>query len=136
MSKSEASGERGDLFDRLSGWIDHWLSAGNSELSRLSDAEVARVAHDIGLSQSDLQTLSEQTDDASLLLYDRLKVLGLDPARLAEAGYLRDLQRTCGMCDSKGVCAHDLQARPEFGEWADYCPNSNVLRQVHAQRDG
>jgi len=134
MNKAQPSDARGDLFDRVSGWLDRWIGGGNSSLGRMSDAEVARIAHDIGLSQSDLERLSEQKDDASLLLNDRLKLLGLEPARLAEAGYLRDLQRTCGMCDSKGVCAHDLQERPESGDWTDYCPNSSVLLQ--AERKG
>ena len=136
MHNAKDAAAHSDVLDRISGWLDRWVNSNGGELNRMSDAEVAQVARDIGLSVSELETLSHRRDDMSELLRHRLAVLGLEPERLASAGYLRDLERTCAMCESKGVCQHDLAARPESGEWAEYCPNSSVLLDPETTRAG
>lgn len=134
MQNALKSAPERDLFDRISDWLDRRLGSSGGELSRMSDAEVARAAHDIGLSRADLETLSSQPRDQALLLNQRLELLGLDAKRLADAGFLRDLQRTCAMCESKGVCEHDMHARPQSSDWTDYCPNSGVLTDPATER--
>lgn len=132
MSGVEAVSGQTALLERIARWLERWFEGPGREIDRLPADEVARVAHDIGISQHDLETLAHRGDEPALLLYHRLKALGIDPAVLAKEGFMRDLQRTCSLCVSKETCSHDLVERPDGEEWVGYCPNSTVLKDVQS----
>jgi hypothetical protein len=42
----------------------------------------------------------------------------------------RDLERTCGCCEEKGICKHDLARDPAGDGWKDYCPNAISIESI------
>lgn len=103
-----------------------------SDLDAFGPAEMARMAQDVGISASDLRTLAAHSSSAADLLDRRLEALGVKSGELALAApaELRDMQRLCTMCESKGRCAHDLAADPEDPVWRRYCPNEESLMEL------
>ena len=96
--------------------------------------ETARMAHDLSLTTRDLRALARKGARAAALLYRRLADLDLDRAVIArrEAGVLRDMQKTCALCASKGRCRRDLARFAPLAEWEGYCPNDDTLRTLLA----
>lgn len=128
MGHTQATTKAVEAAHRLLALVKVWWQRGaGSELDGLAPGEIERIARDIGLSMSDLERLARRDHDASHLLLDRLVQLGIKPVDLESAGLLRDMQRTCGLCDSKATCKHDLAERPEDSAWIQYCPNSAEL---------
>jgi Family of unknown function (DUF6455) len=87
---------------------------------------VARVAQDLGISAADLRFLASQDKTAADLLNRRLETLRLDPTSIDPA-LMRDLQRCCSICDSKQLCAHELEDKPQSASWPKYCPNEATI---------
>ena len=129
--------KRPGLIAAFGQWWRDWRRT-SSELSELESCgadEARRIAQDIGVSVSDLRTLTRHGSDAADLLLRRMSVLHIDPAELArtEPTVFRDLQRLCTMCKSKGRCIRDLDNRaadPAWEEWRDYCPNATTLSML------
>ena len=98
-------------------------------LDALGPGEFARMAHDIGISASDLRELAKHCSDAASLLEHRLESLGLSAEELAHSSpaQLRDMERLCTLCESKGRCARDLATDPADPAWRQYCPNHETL---------
>ena len=97
-----------------------------NELSHCDASELTRVAHDLGVSTEDLRVLATRDKTAADLLYRRLESLRLDPASVDPA-VMRDLQRCCSTCDSKQLCAHELEDKPKGASWPKYCPNEEAI---------
>lgn len=104
-------------------------------LDACDEAEVARIARDVGLSASELHHLSDLGPDAAKLLLDRMAVLHLDPVALAKSdpSTMRDLQRLCSACVAKKRCQHDLVLVPDDPHWRQYCPNAGTLDAVRSE---
>jgi hypothetical protein len=102
------------------------------DLSAFSPAEMDRIAQDVGLSSTELCTLAEHSPDEAALLDRRLAAEGLDPAELARRAPadLRDMERCCTLCESKGRCSYDLAGDPDDPVWRRYCPNSATIREL------
>jgi len=100
-----------------------------ADLGDLGPDELARVASDVGVSASELRALSQYCSDAADLLEQRIAALDMDVKVLArDAGaQLREMERLCTMCESKGRCARDLAADPNDEVWRKYCPNQEAL---------
>jgi hypothetical protein len=90
---------------------------------------MARMAHDVGLSAADLRALATHCSDAADLLDRRLEACGLSKEELAHtsAAELRDMERLCTNCESKGRCARDFDADPSDPVWLEYCPNHDTI---------
>ncbi len=90
--------------------------------------EIDRIAQDLGLSRDELRQMARLRPDAANLLLKRLEKLHLHAKVLAQAepAVMRDLQRLCSMCVSKGQCQRDF-ASGDDSAWRDYCPNENTL---------
>jgi hypothetical protein len=99
-----------------------------------SPGETARMAHDLRLTTRDLRALARKGAHAADLLYRRMADLGLDRAAVArrEACTLRDMQKVCALCESKGRCRRDLAHFAPLSEWTGYCPNDETLRTLVA----
>lgn len=127
--------------EALGAWLGQvfrrWRETGRAhfELAGLSPTEMERIAADLGLTPSQLKNLSTQGHGSADLLYRRLAEVGLDPTEILrnEPGVLRDLERTCALCDGHRECAHDLENRPDDPTWKTYCPNRATLDVLLAE---
>lgn len=111
-------------------WRRHAVLRENlADFDAFSPGEMARMAQDVGLAPSDLRQLARHCSDAADLLDRRLGALGLTTAGLAATApaELRDMERLCTLCASKGRCARDLAADPSDPVWRKYCPNEQTL---------
>ena len=97
-----------------------------NELAGCDALEVARVAQDLGISDADLRTLANRDKTAADLLKRRLETLRLNPTGVNPA-LMRDLQRCCSNCNSKQLCAHELEDKPKGASWPKYCPNEETI---------
>ena len=108
-------------------------SAEVSELRRLDDHQIDEIAHDLGLSRSELFKLCAHDGNASLL-QKRLAEFELTEASLAKKhpDVLRDLQRVCGTCPEASRCASDFN-RGKASSRDEYCPNTCTLQALGEQ---
>ncbi len=117
-------------------WWQNWRGA-NSRLSELmccGEYEVERMAHDLGMSVSELRKVADNGPEAADLLARRMAVLDLDAKEIAAVApsTLQDLQRVCTQCKSSRQCAGDLRRDPTDPAWEDYCPNVAILKLLDA----
>jgi hypothetical protein len=105
-----------------------------SELRVMDDRQVDRIAHEFGLSRTELFTLCANRAGSSLLKR-RLGEFGLTGELLAKRHpeVLQDLQRVCGTCASTSRCAHDFAVREASGR-DEYCPNTCTLYALKQER--
>jgi uncharacterized protein YjiS (DUF1127 family) len=98
-----------------------------SELRRMNDRQVGEIAHDLGLSRSELVTLCANPGSGHLLK-QRLAQFALTEESLAKEhpDVLHDLQRVCGTCTTTSRCAHDFAVQRDSGR-DEYCPNTCTL---------
>jgi hypothetical protein len=123
-----------DLITWLRGYADR--RARLAELDGCCDQDLQRIAADVGVSQPAFGVLAGKSRDAADLLYRRMAILHLDAdlLGLAEPGVLRDLQRNCSLCDSRGRCVSDLAKGAGDSGWEEYCPNTVTLLALVAAR--
>ena len=71
------------------------------------------------------RALAAKWPGSSDLLSKRMQQINLDATGIArvEPDVIRDLQRVCSFCASRGKCRHDLADDPGSSTWRDYCPN-------------
>jgi len=132
------------LIDNIIGLLAAWwrrqrsIHQNQDNLAAFSPDEMARIAQDVGLSPSELRSLAGHCSDAADLLDQRLGVVGLDPKALARTvpNELRDMERLCTLCQSKGRCARDLAAGPYDPVWRQYCPNEATITELAADARG
>ncbi len=119
------------ILDAIANWVNKYRDAIGlrGELAHCRPEEVARIAHDLGLSSQELELFVNKGSDAADELPKLLRALGVDPQRLASSnpGKMRDLQRLCITCGDKGQCRHDLAAGTAASRYRDYCPNAMSL---------
>src|SRR5262245_44252082 len=126
-------------FNAIAQWWRDWLGAraNVASLDRCGADEADRIAHDVGVTASELRALAGKwPDSADLLLNDRLAALHLDRTeiRRTEPQVLADLQRVCSMCTSERACRRDLEQSPHDSVWREYCPNVVTLDALAAER--
>lgn len=97
--------------------------------------EIARIAHDVGLSSQELRHMAALGPDAAKLLFERVAALHLDAEALAERepSTMRDLQRLCSSCAVKKRCQLDLVLIPDDPDWRQYCPNADTLDALQSE---
>ena len=126
------------LADTAIGWWRSWRSA-RSNLAQLQQCgrdEAERIAHDSGLSAHDLRMTAAEWPDAADLLSHRLHAIGLSTeVASAERAALRDLQRTCSICQSKRICGRDLVRGEHDAGWQAYCPNASTLDALRMEAE-
>ena len=113
-------------------WFQNWRigRADAAALERCGDADLARIAGDIGLNAGGLIALARKGPHGADLLNGRLASLGLDADVIGRSmpAVVQDLQRVCAFCESKGRCKHDLGG--SSAPWPDYCPNARSLSEL------
>ena len=100
-----------------------------NELMNCSADDVARIAADLKINQSELTAVVERGSGAADLLEKLLVALGIDPKDInhRDPAVMRDLQRSCVMCDEKRRCKFDLVNGISADNFRDYCPNAFTL---------
>jgi len=101
-----------------------------NELNALDCGDMRRLVQDTGLSFAELVDLAKTEGNAAGLLYRRLSEMGLDPKKI-DGVVMRDMQRCCSLCDSKALCAHELEDKPKRASWPSYCPNKETLEALN-----
>jgi len=122
----------GRLIARMKRFVGHPTAV--SELRIMDNRQVDRIAHEFGLSRTELFTLCANRA-AGGLLKQRLAEFGLTEELLAKRHpeVLQDLQRVCGTCASTSRCAHDFAVREDSGR-DEYCPNTCTLYALKQER--
>ena len=121
--------DTGSMFQRVAQWLQGQLPH-RGGIMDMDPYEASRVAREIGMTLTDLAEIEALGPHAADLLTPRLATIGLDaddPAHINPAT-LRDLQRVCALCLSKGRCRRELDAGE--GGLPDYCPNAVTLRRI------
>ena len=105
-----------------------------ARVSCCGEVEIERIARDVRMSPTELRAVAKQGPEAANLLLERMAVLDLDPAEVAQVGpeTFRDLQRVCSLCESKRRCMRDLAHDAAAPQWQDYCPNAQTLMALDA----
>ena len=137
MSALLPRNDRWSVFGAVARWWRRWTST-RSDLSELESCgadQIERMAQDLGLSASDLRSLVSHGPGGASLLRRRMAALHLDSDELArsEPATLRDLQRLCTMCTSRGRCARDFAQHStdsDWQGWREYCPNAATLNML------
>lgn len=117
----------------ISRWQQRWSDS--AELRNCGDEVVERMAHEVGLSELELQQLARKGSHAADLLLPRMAALDLDPKEVAklEPGTMCDMQRVCSICENHGRCLRDLKRDPNNPVWKQYCPNVDTLMALDKQ---
>lgn len=115
----------GKLFARMKRLAGR--SDGMSELRSIGDRQIDELAHEFGLSRTELLALCANKAGGSLLK-QRLAEFGLTEELLANRHpeVLQDLQRVCGICATTSRCADDFAEHRDSGR-DEYCPNTSTL---------
>jgi hypothetical protein len=126
------------IFNAVASWWHSWRTAraNLASLDRCGAEDVERIAHDVGVTTTELRALAGRWPDSADLLDRRLAAFGLDRAETwrIEPQVLSDLQRVCTVCTSGRECKHDLAENPYDPGWREYCPNVVTLDALTAER--
>ena len=133
MSALPVGGVRRSPLQVVSRWWRDWAETG-SEFACGAEAEVERIARDLGVSVPELRSIARQGPESADLLLRRMSELNLDPAEVArtEPATLHDLQRVCTLCQDHKRCSKDLAGDPSGAQWQEYCPNVTTLKALDA----
>ena len=121
------------LLARALDWIKAF-HARQAELGRLSRDDIAVMATDLGLSESDLCDVLPRNTDNTPLMDGMLRARGLDPdaVRRSLTPLLRDLELSCTRCAATGRCRRELQAGTAAEHCHDFCPNADSIDDLLA----
>lgn len=114
-------------------WCCDWTGS-RSEFENCGGEGLERMAHDVGMSSSELRKLASYGPQSAALLLQRMAALDLDQSEVAgaEGATFQDLQRVCTMCKCQKRCARDLVRDPGDPVWKEYCPNVQTLTALNA----
>jgi hypothetical protein len=123
------------LLDPATRWIRNTLARHADEAALADSGEAARIASDLNLSVAELHRLCARDGESPRPLQQRLSQLHLDKNKIkaAHPGVVRDLERTCALCDCEAECRADLQRNPESVVWTAYCPNAFTLQELQQE---
>jgi hypothetical protein len=115
------------LMNTFADWLRHRREL--SEIRQMDTADFDRIASDLRVSPSVLDTLVRQGPHAADELPKMLKVLGIDEADLARTQplVLRDMERVCALCANKRECDRDLAAGTAAEHYEGYCLNAPTI---------
>jgi hypothetical protein len=134
MQVNSSPADRHSLVGRALDWWhgvrDNWQRM--HELDLLSEHEVERMAHDMGVTADQLVAMSRESNGTQLLLERRLASLHLNAEEIRKISplLLADLQRTCAHCSEKKRCLHDFKVSETHEGWESYCPNAGTLKTL------
>jgi hypothetical protein len=115
------------LVGTFSDWLKHRREM--NEIRDLNTVEFDRIASELRVSPTDLNELVRQGPHAADELPQMLRALGIDEEALARTQplVLRDMERVCALCHSKGECVRDFAAGTAAERYEEYCPNAPTI---------
>src|SRR6202790_4950690 len=126
------------IVDKLINIFDNWLKHRQeiSEMREFDTGEFARIAHELGVTPDDLDTLVRRGPHAIEELPKLLTALGIDEKAIARTLplVLRDMERVCAACHHKRQCDHDIAARTSGQHFEEYCGNAATINSL-GQKD-
>jgi uncharacterized protein YjiS (DUF1127 family) len=132
--------DRETALGTIARWWRGWMARRSAvaELDSFDTRDVTQLAHDVGVSPSDLRTLAGRWPDSADLLRRRMAAVGLDEQEIVRSApqVLRDLDRVCSECADKSRCRHDLDDNGGNPAWRDYCPNVSTLDALETEHEG
>jgi hypothetical protein len=121
-------------FKAIADWVKRYREAIGlrSELANCGTEEVASLARDIGVSVEELNFAIQKGPHAADELARLLRVLGVDPQKLVRQDpvVVRNLERVCIACSSKGECRHELAVGTAAANYKSFCPNALTLNEL------
>ncbi|HMN71781.1 MAG TPA: hypothetical protein PKA55_07920 [Rhodoblastus sp.] len=117
---------------KIARWIEKLRLMG--ELNSLDATTRAQIAHELCVSEAELETIAHLSMNAEGL--ERvLDLIGVDRAQLEkdDPALMADLRRSCTLCRDWKECRHDLDAGRFSKDIEDYCVNSEILRHLRPQ---
>lgn len=123
------------VFHRLRAWL-----CGTDVVAVERDPAVAAIEsmrRDIDVATIDMALITAPNAGPSVLLPERLSMLGLDPLYLqtADAAAYRKLQDACGQCPKWRRCARDLGRGDATTGLQRYCYNSAAIDNLLIARN-
>ncbi|MGP9813958.1 hypothetical protein ACTZWT_20800 [Rhodopseudomonas sp. NSM] len=115
------------LIETFADWLKHRRDV--SEMCQFDAAEFSRIAHDLGVTSTDLDELVRQGPHKVEELPLLLKALGISEEAIARTQPLvmRDLERVCALCRHKSECDHDIADGSLADHYQAYCANKVTL---------
>ena len=120
----------GKLINMFDNWLKHRQEI--SEMREFDAGEFARIAHELGVTPDDLDTLVRRGPHAIEGLPKLLTALGIDEKALARTLplVLRDMERVCAYCQQKRRCDHDIAAGTSGQHYEEYCDNAATIKSL------
>jgi hypothetical protein len=99
------------------------------ELQELDSRLAAKIARELNIQPTDLDTLVHRGSHAADELPGLLTLLGIDKELLAKTQplVLRDMTRVCALCQQKHRCNRDLAAGTSAQHYAEYCLSAATI---------
>lgn len=120
-------------------WINKRRVNGvRDELGQCSPEDAMQIAKDLGIPVGDLQGLTAKGAGAANALPKMLTALSLDAQALTggDLAVMRDLQRTCILCDHKSRCQRELVEGNAAQHFRKFCPNAYTFDALSKQKSG
>ena len=116
------------MFGRLCDWVKARAQR-NDDLYALTRADLALMASDLGIAESDLRNVLPKAADNAPLMDEMMIQRGLDPDRIRRmyGGLARDLELTCARCGSVGRCRSELSIGVAAHNAHEYCGNAETF---------
>ncbi len=125
-----------EAITRLKQGLRIWLAERQlrGKIADLSEQELGRALHDLGMTRSDLFTVSKRNPDRRNRMAKLLEHFKVDPERALPRywGALKDAERVCSGCRNVKRCRAWLAWG--FGKDAPrvFCPNAELFDEISA----
>jgi len=115
------------LVNLFGDWLEHRREV--SEMRQLRGSDFDRIAQELGVSTADLEELVNRGPHAADEMPRLLAALGIDEAGLerCQPFVLRDMERVCAVCQSKGECDFHLATGDIADHYRKFCLNTPTL---------
>ncbi len=115
------------LLDHFGDWLQQHRRL--AELGELDPAEHRRMAHELGLTPSDLDYLVRRGVDGAEELPQMLRALGFSEEAINKIAppQMMEMRHACAGCAHKRACHTDLAARTAAASYENYCANANEI---------
>jgi hypothetical protein len=122
----------------VAGWINkhRTMNGVRAEFGQCSPQEAMQMAKDLGVTIEDLRAFAAKGVGAANSLPKMLSALSVDAQALTESdpAVMRDLQRTCILCDHKSRCRRELAEGSAVQHFRKFCPNAFTFDALFKQK--
>src|SRR5262249_40798663 len=112
----------------VAGWIKKHriMNGARDELEQCGSQDALQIAKDLGVPVRDLRTFAAKGTGAANALPKMLSAIAVNAQALTngDPAVMRDLQRTCILCDHKSRCQRELAEGTAARHFREFCPNA------------